>query len=156
MSAIASARPQPIDQTNSSRAAALFTRLPIVALTAILLMIALRYLINPQHAGAAAGISFTSPAGMTVARIGFAAFPLAFAAVFLTSLFSRRYLLPGLQMELILLAIVIAVRLLGMSLAHSTETAKLLVPEMVLAVLCMFAIRVESERRKREQSPLTS
>ena len=149
MSAIASARPQPIDRTNSSRAAALFTRLPIVALTAILLMIALRYLINPQQAGTAAGISFTSPGGITVARIGFAAFPLAFAVVFLSSLFSRRYLLAGLQMELILLAIVIGVRLLGMFLAHSTETAKLLVPELVLAVLCMLAIRVERDRHKR-------
>ncbi|MBV8475528.1 MAG: hypothetical protein JOZ36_02590 [Acidobacteria bacterium] len=152
MSAITSARPQAFQKTRSSLAVAVFTRLPMVALTAILSMIALRYLITPVQSAAAAGISFTSPGGITVARIGFAGFPLGFVALFLTSLFSRHRLLSGLRTELLLLAIVIGVRVLAMALAHSSETAVLLIPEAVLAVLCTFAIRLESNRRKRAQS----
>jgi len=146
MSAIASAAPGTVGR--SSRVAAIFTKLPILVLTAILIMIALRYLISPVQTGAAAGISFTSPGGVTVARVGFGGFPLAFAAIFLACLFSRRHLLAGLRTELMLLAIVIGVRLVGMALAHSAETAKLLVPELVLSALCIFAIRLETDRRK--------
>ena len=156
MSATGSTKAQTIERSNSSRALTLLTRLPMFALTAILVMIALRYLVNPVQAGAAAGISFTSPGGITVARIGFAGFPLAFATLFLASLSSRRYLLAGLHVELMLLLIVIGVRLLAMALGHSTETAKLLVPELVLALLCILAIRLESDRHKREQLPLAS
>ncbi|MBV9180126.1 MAG: hypothetical protein JO356_02340 [Acidobacteria bacterium] len=151
MSAIASARPPALQNTQGSRVVAVVTRLPMVALTAILLMVALRYLITPVQAAAAAGISFASPGGITVARIGFAAFPLAFVALFLGSLFSPRRLLSGLRTELLLLAVVVGVRLLGMVLAHSSETATLLIPEVVLALLCMFAIRLEN-RRKRDES----
>lgn len=156
MSALVSARSKPLVPTNSSWAVTIFTRLPMVALTAILLMIALRYFIHPVPAGAAAGIAFTSPGGITVARIGFGAFPLAFATLFLSSLFSRQYLLVGLRAELMLLAIVIGVRLLGLALAHSTETAKLLVPEVILAALCIFAIRLASRRNNGERLPLES
>lgn len=156
MSAIAGAKPQTIGRSTNSLTVAVFTRLPMAALTAILLMIALRYLINPVQAGAAAGIAFTSPGAITVARVGFAGFPLAFATVFLSSLFSRRYFLAGLRTELMLLAIVIGVRSLAMVTAHSTETAKLLLPEFVLAVLCTFAIRLEADRHRREQLPRSS
>lgn len=151
MSAIASAGPGPLERRTSSKVAPIFTRLPILVLTAILLMVSLKYLISPLQTGAAAGISFTSPGGVTVARVGFGGFPLAFAAILLVSLFSRQHLLTGLRTELMLLAIVIGVRLLGMTLAHSTETAKLLLPELVLAALCIFAIRLERDRRKRER-----
>lgn len=152
MSAIASARPQALQDTQSSLTVAVATRVPMVALTAILLMIALRYLVTPVQSAAAAGISFTSPGGLTVVRIGFAAFPLAFVGLFLGSLFSRRRLLSGLRIELLLLAVVVGVRVLGMALAHSSETAVLLIPEVVLALLCMFAIRLETHRIKRAQS----
>lgn len=151
MSATASVRSQAFERSASSRFVAVFTRVPMVGLTVVLSMVALRYLTNPVQSAATAGISFTSPGGITVARIGFAGFPLAFVALFLSSLFSRRRLLSGLQIELMLLAIVIGVRVLGMALAHSTETAVLLVPEVVLAALCIFAIRLEGDRRKREQ-----
>jgi hypothetical protein len=151
MSAITSARPQTSSRTASSRAIRAFTRVPMIGLTVVLVLIAARYLINPAQSAAAAGISFTSPGGITVARVGFAAFPLAFAAFFLSCLFSQHRVLTGLRTELILLGNVIGVRLLGMALAHSTETAKLLVPELVMAALCTFAIRLETNRREREQ-----
>lgn len=137
----------------SSRAVAIFTRAPIAALTFILTMIAFRFLINPVQAGSEAGIIFTSTGGITVARVGFGAFPLTFAVFFLTCLFSTRRLLSGLQTELMLLSVVIAVRLVGMAAAHSAETARLLVPEAVLSVLCIVAIRTERNRLEREITP---
>jgi hypothetical protein len=152
MSAVACARPQTLQKGQSSPGVAVFTRLPMVALAGILFIVAMRYLITPVQSAAAAGISFTSPGGITVARIGFSGFPLAFVALFLSSLFSRPRLLFGLQTELLLLAVVIGVRMLGMALAHSMQTATLLIPEIVLAGLCVLAIRLESDRRKREYS----
>ena len=151
MSATITARPQPFKTAANSRAVAVFTRVPMVSLTVVLTLIAFRYLINPVQAASAVGIAFTSPGGITVARVGFAGFPLAFAVFFLSCLFSQRRVLSGLRTELTLLGIVMSVRVLGMALAHSGETATLLVPELVMAVLCIFAIRVEINRRKRDQ-----
>jgi hypothetical protein len=124
----------------------------MVSLTVVLFLISCRYLFNPVAQAAAVGITFTSPEGITVARVGFAGFPLAFAAFFVTCLFSQRRILDGLRTEVILLGIVIAVRVLGMVLTHSTGTAKLLVPEFVMASLCILGIRLEIARLRRDQA----
>lgn len=147
---------QPLTANKSSRATTVLTRVPMVGLTIVLTLIAFRYLINPIAAAAAAGIAFTSPGGITVARVGFAGFPLAFAAFFLSCLFSQRRVLIGLRTELMLLGIVIGVRLLGMAVVHSADTAKLLVPEFVMVALCIVAMRLEINRRKNEQSLIST
>jgi hypothetical protein len=133
---------------DDSLATALLIRSPIIALSFVFVMIAMRYLFDTVNAAAAAGIVFTSAGGMTVARVGFAAFPLGFAVYFVTSLFSPRRILAALRTELTLLGIVIAVRLLGMAAAHSLETARLLLPEVVISVLCIVAIRAERHRQR--------
>jgi hypothetical protein len=132
----------------SSRVVAALVRIPMIALTVIFTLIGFRYLVDPVHASAAAGIVFTSPGGVTVARVGFGAFPLGFVAFFVGCLFSPSRILLGLRTELTLLAIVIAVRIGAMAATHSTETAKLLLPEVVMAALCMLAIHLERGRRK--------
>ena len=151
MSSVATAAPQPFQSAASSRAAAIFTRVPMIALSFVLTMIALRYLLHPIEAASAAGITFTSPGGITVARVGFAGFPLGFAAFFLSCLISQKRLLSGLNTELSLLTIMIGVRLISMATLHSLATAKLLAPEAVMAVLCVFAIRLELNRRRHQQ-----
>jgi hypothetical protein len=151
MSAIGGARPQASSRKTNSRAVKLFTRIPLLAFTVVLTMIALRYMANPVHAGAEAGIAFTSPGGITVALVGLAGFPLAFAAFFAECLFSERRILFGLRIELMLLGIVMGIRLLGMLLTHSAETARLFIPETAMALLCIFAIRLEIRRIKRER-----
>lgn len=128
----------------------------MIGLTVVLSLIAFRYLTNPVQAASAAGIAFTSPGGITVARVGFAGFPLAFAVFFLSCLVSQRRILTGLRTELTLLGIVMGVRMLGMAVAHSAETANLLVPEAAMAALCIIAIRLEMSRRKRERSAVPS
>jgi hypothetical protein len=136
-----------------SRAAALFTRLPLTMVALIFTLIGIKYLINPVHAASAAGITFTSPGGITVARVGFAAFPLSFAVLALSCLVSARRVLAGLYMVLTVMAMVIAVRVVGMVLDHSAETARLLAPEGVLVTLAVLGIRLEIGRRRRKDCP---
>jgi hypothetical protein len=143
---------QQLQVNRGSSVVAVLTRVPLIGLSFILIMISLRYLINPIQSAQAAGITFVSPGGITVARVGFAGFPLAFAAFFVSCLFSKGRILSGLRAELMLLAIVIAVRVLGIAAVHSAETAHLLVPEIVMAAFCVLAIRFELNRRKREVS----
>ena len=128
----------------SSRITAVFRRIPLAMFTFIFAMISFRYLVNPVHYAAAAGISFTSYGGVTVARVGFAALPLSFAILALISLVSPRWRLGGLYMVLTVNSVVIAVRILGFQLDHSTASARLLLPETVLLILTIVAIRLES------------
>src|SRR5438445_6946007 len=134
-----------------SRIAPFLRRAPLVMVTVIFTLISLRYLSDPIHAAAAAGISFTSPGGITVARVGFAGFPLSFAILALSCLISTRRLLAGLYLVLTVVGVVIAVRIFGILLDHSaSESARLLAPEAVLLTLSVIAIRLELERRRRE------
>jgi len=139
-----------------SRVAAVFIRIPIVALTLVFGLVGIQYLIAPVQTAAGAGIILTSPGAATVARIGFGAFPFAFAALFVVCLVSPGRILLGLQAELILLTIVMATRIFGMTAGYSTETGKLLLPEAVMAALCVLAIRLELKRRKRSSSTSTN
>jgi hypothetical protein len=103
---------------------AVLIRFPISALTAVLTMIAFRYLADPVGAAAQVGIAITSAGGMIVARVGLGALPLGFAAFFAGCLFSEERLLSALHTELMLLGIVMAVRMTSMAAANSSETAK--------------------------------
>ena len=143
----------------SSRIATVFRRVPLVMFTAIFIMISFRYLVHPVHYAAEAGISFTSPGGITIARVGFAAFPLSFAILALTALLSTRWRLGGLYMVLTVDCAVMAVRIVGFQLDHSTASARLLVPEAVLLILAVVAIRLESAWLRRvgnEVAPASS
>ena len=137
-----------MDKLRTAHLRAIVSRAPLVMVTVIFGLIALRYLTDPIEAASKAGITFTSPGGVTVARVGFAAFPLAFSVIVFSCLLSRRHLLAGLYMVLILSGIVMAVRILGMVLQHSSETAVLLVPEMVLMTLSIIGLRLELARAR--------
>ena len=119
-------------------------RAPLIMMAVIFTMISFRYLFRLTHSAAAAGISFTSPGGIIIARIGFGAFPLSIAILAFASLLSARWRLAGLFMTLTVDSVVIAVRLLGFLLDHSSATAGLLIPEFVLLALSINAIRLES------------
>ena len=129
---------------NSSRLAGVLRRAPLLMTTVIFTLISFRYLAHPVRASAEAGIAFTSPGGITIARVGFAAFPLSLAILALASLISPRWRLAGLYMVLTVDSVVMAVRILGFWLDHSTASAPLLAPEAVLLTLAIIAIRLES------------
>ena len=134
-----------------SRLVYFLRRAPLVMLTIIFTMISVRYLFDPVHSAAAQGISFTSPGGVTTARIGFAAFPLSFAILAFSCLISARRLLTGLYIALTVVVVVTAVRIFGIMLDHSAkESARLLAPEAILMTLSLIAIRLESARRRLE------
>jgi len=144
MSTAKQANSAEIHAAAASRIAGVFRRVPLVMFTAIFTMISLRYLVYPVHYASEAGISFTSPGGITIARVGFAAFPLSFAILALISLLSSRWRLGGLYMVLTVDCLVMAVRILGFRLDHSTASARLLIPEAILLLLAIVAIRLES------------
>ena len=135
---------------DSSRIAAVLRRAPLVMMTVIFALISFKYLSDPVGAAATAGIGFTSPGGITIARVGFAAFPLSFAILALASLVSARWRLAGLYMVLTVASVVIGVRIFGILIDHSTESARLLAPEAVLLALSVIAIRLELARRRGE------
>lgn len=139
-----------VGTANSSRFAAVLRRAPLAMMTVIFTLISFRFLAHPVRAAAETGISFTSPSGITIARVGFAAFPLALAILAFASLISSRWRLAGLYMVLTVDSVVIAVRILGFWLDHSTASAPLLIPEAVLLTLSIIAIRLESSRLRQE------
>lgn len=135
--------------TGFLRLAPLLSRIPLLIVAVVFTLISIRYLSNPVRAAASEGISFASPGGVTAARIGFAAFPLAFALIAFFCLLSTRRLLTGLYVILTVVATGTAVRVSGILLDHSAhEGGRLLVPEFVLLILFVAAIRLEWARQR--------
>lgn len=130
--------------TRSSLVPAILRRVPLVMMTVVFTLISFRNLSNTVAAAAAVGISFTSPEGITILRVGFGAFPLALAILACVSLVSARWRLAGLYMVLTVDSVVIAVRALSIVTVHSAASARLFAPEAVLLILSMVAIRLES------------
>jgi hypothetical protein len=152
MSTAINSYPAAAKDGNSSRIAAVLRRAPLTMMTVIFTLISFRYLVHPVRSAAEAGISFTAPGGVTIARVAFAAFPLALAILAFSSLVSARWRLAGLYMVLTVDSVVITVRILGFWLDHSTASAPLLAPEAVLLALSIVAIRLESAWLQRQQN----
>jgi hypothetical protein len=133
-----------------SRLSPILRRVPLVMVTVIFTMISVRYLSDPVRAAAKVGISFTQPSGITVARVGFAGFPLAIAILTFSCLISSRRLLAGQYLVLTVVGVVTVVRIFGIALDHSTASARLLIPETVLLILSLIAIRLESALRREQ------
>ncbi|MBV9340288.1 MAG: hypothetical protein JO159_05285 [Acidobacteria bacterium] len=138
-----------------SRIAVVLRRAPLIMMLVIFSLISVKYLSNPIAAAAAVGISFTSPGGITIARVGFAAFPLSMAILAFASLLSTRWRLAGLYMVLTVDAVVMGVRIFGTLVDHSTASAHLLAPEAVLLGLSTIAIRLEAAAQRATNSAET-
>jgi len=114
-------------------------RFVLLAATAIFTLIGVRYLTNPVGAAAEFHTTFASPAGATSMRVGFGAFPLAFAGLLAVSLFSARRRLFGLTMVAVIMGLATGARLLGIIVdGPAVESSRLLVPEIVMTVLSTF------------------
>jgi len=131
-------------------------RLSLLAGTVILSMIGLRYLLDPVAAGAAVQTTFGSPAGITSMRVGFGAFPLAFAAVLAVCLFSPGHRRFGLFMVAVLMGAAAGARLLGIALDGPTvASTRLFIPELALLALSLLGLGGEwSARRAGRESPI--
>lgn len=128
------------------------TRLILLLPTTIFALIAFRYIANPAAAGAGAGISLDSPLAHTIARVGFGAFPLAFAILTLACLVSTRRLLAGLSLVGTILGIALLVRIFGIIVdGTARESIGLVKAEAVLLALTAVGLLLEFARRRHQR-----
>jgi hypothetical protein len=96
------------------------------------------------------GVAFTSGNGVTVARVGFGAFPLGCGLFLLGCLFFERYLLAAFSFVATLDLVVLVVRIAGMFADSSVpENMPLVRAEVLLLVLTGTGILIELFRRRR-------
>lgn len=126
------------------------TRLILAAPTLIFTLIASRYLFDPVHEGGKIGIAFNTPLAITITRVGFGAFPLAFAIFTLFCIVSARRVLTGLSFVATIMAVALVVRVAGM-LADGTvhESMGLVRAEAIMLVLFTAGIFIERGRRNQ-------
>src|SRR5882724_856596 len=107
-------------------------------------MIASRFLRDPVHEATAVGISFVSPLGLTIARVGFGAFPLACSIFTLACLLSSRRLLTGLGFVTTVMSAALVVRVFGMLADGTTrENMHLVTAETVFLALMLVGVFIE-------------
>src|SRR5215469_7562302 len=124
------------------------TRLILLPPTVIFALIATRYIAHPVASAAARGIVLPPGLGVTIARVGLGGFPLGCSIFLATCLLSKRRLLTGLTFVAIMISVVLAVRVFGMT-ADSTvqENLKLVNAEAGLLAVTGFGLFVELSRR---------
>ncbi len=132
------------------RIAPWFSRLVLLLPTVVFFMIAAKYMANPIQEAATRQITLASPDAISTARIGFGAFPLAFAILTLSCL--RRRLLDGLQLVTTVLGVATAVRFFGILVdGAGVESLKLLLVAAIFLLLLGAALIIESRRRRYER-----
>ncbi len=125
-------------------------RLILTPPTLIFALIASRYLFHPVEAAMAVGISFVTPLGKTIARVGFGAFPLACSLFTFSCLLSSRRLLTGLGFVATVMGAALIVRVFGMLADGTTkENMHLVIAELVFLVLMIVGIFIERGRRQQ-------
>ena len=125
------------------------SRLVILAVAGLFAMISFKFVSDPQHAAAGAGITLDSAIGTTNTRAGFGGFPLGFAVLLVFSLFSSRRLLPALASIATLAAVILTVRLYGAAQDGTFgQSAHLLIPETAILLVSLFAALMETRRRR--------
>jgi hypothetical protein len=126
-----------------------FGRLIVLAVAGLFTMISLKFVLDPQHAAASAGITIAPGIGTTNTRAGFGGFPLGFAAILLFCLFSPRRLLAALSSIATVAAVILAVRLFGAARdATFAGSAHLLIPEALIFIVSLLAAAIEAGRRR--------
>ena len=124
-------------------------RVIVLGVAGLFTMISLKFILDPQHAAASAGITIAPGLGTTNTRAGFGGFPLGFAAVLVFCLFSSRRLLAALSSIATVAAVILLVRLFGAALdATIVQSAHLLIPEAAIFVVSLAAAAMEARRRR--------
>jgi len=127
------------------------SRIVILAVAALFSLISFKFILDPHAAAAASGITIEPGVGYTNTRAGFGGFPLGFALILLFCLFSSRWLRAALASIATVAIVILAVRIFGAAQDHTfTESAHLLAPEAVIAVIALLATAMEQARRARE------
>jgi hypothetical protein len=123
------------------------SRLVLLAAVTLFTAIALRGIFDPIGSSAVHAISLGSPAGITVARVGFGGFPLAFALILAACLSAERRLASGLAVLMLVASVLTAARLLGLVLdGPAPFTVHVLKPELALVLASATAFALERRR----------
>ena len=126
-------------------------RLVLAAATLIFTTIGLRYITDPVRASAAIGATLSTGLAATTMRIGFGAFPLAFAIFSFACLLSTRRLLIGVSLVTTVVTTAIVVRLIGMVADGAVpQSVRLFVPEAVILLLSISGFILEGARLKNQ------
>ena len=126
-----------------------FNRLVLAAATVLFLTIARRGLFDPVGSSAVHEIMLGSNASVTVARVAFGGFPLAFAVILLICLVSERRLLMGLSALVVVSLVVTGARVLGIVLdGPAPFSMHVLKPEVGLVLASTTALLLERRRRQ--------
>jgi hypothetical protein len=127
------------------------SRLVVLAVAILFSTIGLKFIIDPHTAAAASGITLEAGFGYTNTRAGFGGFPLGFALLLFLSLFWSRWLPPALVSIATVTAVILVVRIFGAAQDHTLpQSAHLLVPEAVITIASLFALRMEQAYRSRQ------
>ena len=134
-----------------SRSAPWINRLVLTAATVIFTMIGLRYIADPVQASVATGVILSSAQAATTTRIGFGAFPLAFAIYSFACLLSTRRLRAGVSLVVTVVSTAIAVRLFSIGADGTVaESLRLFVPETVILLLGLSGLLLDAARQKQQ------
>lgn len=129
------------------------SRLIILFVAVLFTLISWRYLADPVAKAATDEIKLGSVMAVSRMRVGFGAFPLAFAVLLATCLFSEARILMGLVALSVVLGVVTVVRLSGILIdGPASEALKLLRVELIVWTISVAAIVVEVLRRRRVRS----
>jgi len=135
------------------KAAPWLSRLMLLPPIVIFALIAARYLADPVASAAAQGIVLPPGLGVTIARVGFGGFPLGCSIFLATCLRSERRVIIGLTFVAIMIGVVLAVRVFGMTMDSTVqENLKLVNAEAGLLAVTGFGLFLELSRRRRPQS----
>lgn len=130
-----------------SRIAPWVDRVVLAAAILIFTTIGLRYIADPSGASAATGVTLGSARATTTTRIGFGAFPLAFAIFSFVCLLSARRRRAGVALVATVAATAIAVRLFSLAADGAvSESLRLFVPEGLLLLLAITGLRLDAAR----------
>jgi hypothetical protein len=127
------------------------SRMIILAVAGLFMLISVKFVFDPQQAAANAGITIQPGLGTTNTRAGFGGFPLGFAVILVFCLFSSRRLLAALWSIATVAGVILCVRLCGAAVDSTfSESAHLLIPEMLILAASVLGAMIEARRCRRE------
>jgi len=143
----------PITTSRTSPIWLWFSRIVIALPIFVLLMVNLRYVLDPIHAASPTGVTLSTPEALTDTRDAGAA-GLVIALVLVWTLFGRGRLWIGHAVVIAFMALALAIRLFGFTqdgttLAMGNQKAKVLI-EVVFIVLSAVALATQTRARGQE------
>jgi hypothetical protein len=128
-------------------------RITLLFVSVLFLNIGIRNTLFPLKSAVKSDITLSSATALSVARVSMGAFPLAFAVILLTSLFSKRAIFRGILSVFVLIMITTVVRIASLQIdGYSAFGQKVLIPEIIIAILSSAGLYLELHRRRTENS----